>query len=76
MAGRESSRVNPKYKTRYRVYNWREYEPGLRARGDVTIWLSDEALATWTPVPMGKRSGQPRYSDLAIKTALTLRAVL
>ncbi len=75
MAGRESSRVNPKYKTRYRVSNWREYERGLRDRGDITIWLSDEAIAAWTPRPNGKRGGQPRYSDLAIETALTLRAV-
>ena len=26
MAARKSSRVNPKYKTRYRVQNWPEYE--------------------------------------------------
>ena len=49
MAARKSSRVNPKYKTRYRVQNWPEYERGLRSRGDVTIWFSDEAVAAWTP---------------------------
>ena len=43
MAARKSSRVNRKYKTKYRVRNWREYERGLRSRGDVTIWLSSEA---------------------------------
>ena len=31
-------------KSRYRVKNWREYEAGLRRRGDLTVWLSDEAL--------------------------------
>jgi len=73
MAARTSSRVHPKYKTKYRVKNWREYEQGLRARGDVTIWLSKDAIAAWTPRGKRKRGGQPRYSDLAIETALTLR---
>jgi hypothetical protein len=26
------------------VKNWGEYEAGLRRRGDLTVWLSDEAL--------------------------------
>ena len=45
MASQKSSRVNRKYKTKYRIRNWREYERGLRSRGDVTIWLSKEAIA-------------------------------
>ena len=73
MAGRASSRVNPKYKTRYRVTNWPEYEAGLRARGDLTIWFSEEAVQAWTPGRSGRPGGQRRYSDLAIETALTLR---
>ncbi len=40
MATRKSSRVNRKYKAKYRIRNWREYERGLRSRGDVTIWLA------------------------------------
>ena len=75
MAARKSSRVNRKYKTKYRVRNWREYERGLRSRGDVTIWLSEEAVAEWTPPKNGLRGGQRRYSNLAILTALTLRVV-
>ena len=75
MAGRKSSRVNREYKTKYRVRNWREYERGLRSRGDVTIWLSEEAIAAWTPPNNGLRGGQRRYSNLAILTALTLRVV-
>lgn len=43
----KSSLVHPAYKTEYRVRNWREYEQGLRARGDVTIWFSEEATASW-----------------------------
>ena len=75
MAAGKSSRVNRKYKTKYRVQNWSEYERGLRSRGDITIWLSEEAIAEWTPAKNGLRGGQRRYSNLAILTALTLRVV-
>ncbi len=73
MPSTKSSRVNPKYKQKYRVGNWRAYESGLRARGDVTVWFAEEALSAWTPPPTGCRGGQPRYSNLAILTALSLR---
>ena len=73
MASTKSSRVNPKYKKRYRVGNWPAYERWLRARGDVTVWFAEEALSTWTPPPTRCRGGQQRYSDPAILTALTLR---
>ena len=73
MASTKSSRVNPKYKKRYRVGNWPAYERWLRARGDVTVWFAEEALSTWTPPPTRCRGGQQRYSEPAILTALTLR---
>ena len=75
MPASKSSRVNRKYKTKYKVQNWREYERGLRSRGDVTIWLSVEAIAAWTPPKNGLRGGQRRYLNLAILTALTIRVV-
>ncbi len=75
MAAAKSSRVNRKYKTKYKVQNWREDERGLRNRGDVTIWLSEEAISAWTPEKNGLRGGQRRYSNIAILTALTLRVV-
>ena len=75
MAARKSTRVNRKYKTKYRVTNWREYERGLKSRGDITVWFSQEAREAWTPPRNGRRGGQPRYSNLAIVTALTLRMV-
>ena len=75
MAARKSSRVNRKYKTKYRVTNWPEYERGLKIRGDITVWFSEEARDAWTPPNNGHRSGQAHYSNLAILTALTLRMV-
>ncbi len=73
MAARKSSRVNRRYRAKYRVLNWREYERSLRNRGDVTIWLCEKAIGAWTPAKNGLRGGQRRYSNLAILTALTLR---
>ena len=67
------SKVHPTYKTKYRVANWPAYNRALVRRGDVTVWLSSEAIAAWTPRRSGRRGGQRRYSDLAIETALTLR---
>ena len=65
--------VEGPYKTKYRVANWPAYNQALVRRGDVTVWVSSEAIAAWTPGPNGRRGGQRRYSDLAIETALTLR---
>ena len=67
------SKVHPTYKTKYRVANWRAYNQALVRRGDVTVWVSSEAIAAWTPGRSGRRGGQRRYSDLAIETAMTLR---
>ena len=64
---------HPKFKTAYRVKNWREYEQSLRDRGNVTLWISQDAIDAWTPAQTGKRGAQPVYSDFAIETALTLR---
>ena len=64
------SKVHPTYKTKYRVANWAAYNKALVRRGDVTVWLSSEAIAAWTPGRSGRRGGQRRYSDLAIETGL------
>ncbi len=47
------SRVHPKYKTKYHVGNWPEYERALVRRGDVTFLLSADAIDAWTPAPSG-----------------------
>ncbi len=60
---------------KYRVTNWAEYNEALRQRGDVTVWFSEDAVSRWCALRSGKRGGQQRYSDLAIETCLTLRAV-
>ncbi len=70
------SRVHPKYKTKYRVNNWTEYDRALVQRGDITLWISEDAIESWKPAPTGLRGAQRKFSDHAIETALTLRACL
>jgi hypothetical protein len=62
-------------KQKHRVTNWAEYDESLRRRGDLTVWISEEALALWSAPRRTKPGGQPVNSDLAIETCLTLGMV-
>ncbi len=68
-----NSRVYPKYKTNYRVTNWAEYEKALVKRGDISLWISEDAIGERTPNLRGRRGAPRKYSDLAIETTLILR---
>ena len=59
-------------KQRHRVTNWAAYDSALRQRGSLTVWFTEAAIAGWKAEPRGTRGGQPRYSDLAITTALAV----
>ena len=54
-------------KRRYKVTNWQAYEAGLRQRGSLTIWFTEEAIAAWRAVPRTTPGGQlgPRNRDVA-----------
>src|SRR4029078_11260693 len=58
-----------------KVTNWPAYDASLRQRGSLTIWFSDEAITSWRAEPRTPPRSHPWYSELAILTALTLRAV-
>ena len=62
-------------KQRHQVTSSAAYDAVLRQRGSLTVWFTDAAIAAWKAEPRTTRGGQPRYSALAIATALTLRAV-
>jgi Transposase DDE domain len=64
-------------KKSYNVRDWKKYDENLRNRGSLTIWFSEEAIASWNSVRPSKmkRGRQQKYSDLAIETAHTLRLV-
>ena len=58
-----------------KVMNWPAYDASLRQHGSLTVWFAEEAIAVWAAKPRATCGGQPRYSPLAILTALTIRAV-
>lgn len=58
----------------YRVKNWPEYNAGLIARGNVTLWM-DEALLCPTRQTPDQRGRPLIYSDRVIQMLLTLKSV-
>jgi hypothetical protein len=60
-------------KMKFRVKNWSAYGAGLRRRGSLTLWVTDEVMAHWQASPRSTPGGQALYSDLAIETGLMLR---
>ena len=58
-------RLNPnrpkRFRARYRIRNWPQYEGGLKRRGDLIVWLDQAAIAEWhasrriTPGGQGRR---------------------
>ena len=51
----------------YRVRNWHAYEEGLRKRGDLTIWITESALASWSAV-LVRRPFDPKNHTPATST--------
>jgi hypothetical protein len=45
-------------KARYRIENWAEYDAALVRRGSLTVWVTPEVIAAWTPAQTGRR-GRP-----------------
>ena len=70
-----ASRRHKFAKKRYRVTNRAAYNESLRNRGDLTIWITDNARTHWIAPRRGSRGGQARYSNLAITMSLTLGKV-
>ena len=60
----------------YRIRNWSEYNAGLKQRGSVAFWLSDDVINGWlAPNLTGRRGASPIYKDLAIATFETVKSV-
>lgn len=62
-------------KTQYRVRNWGKYNAALVARGSLTLWVDEEALAAWQYTGPKQRGAQYVYAEAAIQCVLTLRVV-
>ncbi len=60
----------------YRIRNWPEYNAGLKQRGSLTFWIDEAVLKQWIIEDLsGKPGASVFYSDLAITTMATLKAV-
>jgi hypothetical protein len=67
-------RRNPRHARRRR--NWNQIDANLVRRGDLTVWIDQEAIDRWEHPPKTGRPGRPRrYDDLAIRAAYTLKAI-
>jgi hypothetical protein len=64
-----------KKKTQYRVRNWAAYNAALVNRGNLTVWVDEEALQAWQYTGPRQRGAQYVYAEAAIQCVLTLRAV-
>ena len=64
-------------KQKYKVTNWSEYNKALRRRGDITVWLSNEAISQWFKTDrVYDGTGAPNlYTDFAIITCHEIRLV-
>ncbi len=64
-------------KQEYRVKNWSEYNEGLKQRGSLTFWITEEVIEQWLEKDKtGKRGASPTYSDVAIATVATIKSVM
>ena len=64
-------------KQKYKLSNWSDYNAALRSRGDITVWLSEAAIAQWyVEGRVYDGTGTPIwYSDFAIITCHEIRQV-
>jgi Transposase DDE domain len=72
---RKDNRQQAEPKEVYRVRNWAQYNKGLIARGDVTMWVEESLLVPPAKAQSSKR-GHPRiYTDALIQGLLGLKQV-
>ena len=62
---------------RYRVRNWSVYNRALVGRGNLTLWIYQQAVESWRDASgSGACGGRPRiYTDTSIACALVVNAV-
>jgi len=63
--------VKPKEK--YRLTNWPAYNQGLKQRGSLTLWLSEEVAQQWYHQGQRQKGGRVIYANACIVLLLTLK---
>ena len=69
----ENPTIWVKPKEKYQLTNWPSYNAGLKQRGSLTLWLSDELAQQWYHQGEAKKGGQLRYANDCIVLLLTLK---
>jgi hypothetical protein len=64
-----------KVKDKYKILNWSKYNESLKNRGRITLWISEDAINSWSYKGPRERGGKIVYSDLAIETCLIIKQV-
>ncbi|QJR81704.1 IS5 family transposase [Alteromonas pelagimontana] len=63
-------------KAKNKISNWSKYNQALVNRGSITFWIDDKAIAAWhCETHHGGRGRGFQFSNTAIETALTIKAV-
>ena len=57
----------------YRTTNWRATNAALKRRGSLLVWFDPEM--EWLAPPLSRRGRPATFSDAAIQTCLTLKAL-
>ena len=63
-------------KKKYKIRNWHDYNEMLVQRGNIFLWIEQDAQDNWNNAPRTGKPGAPRnYSDIAIQACLTLKSI-
>ena len=64
-------------KSKSKISNWSTYNKAMVNRGSIMFWIDDKAINGWhCETHHGVRGRGFHFSDTAIETALTIKAVL
>jgi Transposase DDE domain len=64
-----------KHKAAYQVENWKAYNESLKARGEITLYLSPEVLRELKNMSKKKVVGERQYSDSLIEMCLSVHVI-
>jgi len=62
-----------KSKEKYRLTNWSAYNAGLKKRGSLTLWLSEDVAQQWYHQGEPQKGGQFIYANACMLLLLTLK---
>ena len=70
-----NSRRHKFKKIQFKVTNWAEYNEALRKRGDISVWMNEDAVIHWheSRDAYSGRGRPKEYSDIAVQVSLLFR---